>query len=261
MTVTTLVTQAQKRVERERDAIADLEQGYSRFTSQVRDVSVQPDRPQPTPEATSGATPAVRSQATDGCKQIRQLFADTIQPHSGVDLDHSESLMETIAEECGRDVALLLAPTAGNQFTSDVKQAVLAATTQRQAEIEAFQRALDREAEALETAADDLAVVTDWLVDADEIPLTDLGFDSLQDRHEMLDAHRERCSTVARRRQKLLEQTTASAGQAAIGHHSLVRHLYTDLPVTHPVLVTAARLDDLCGSCQRTVRKHLTRRA
>lgn len=261
MTVTTLVTQAQKRVERERDAIADLRQGYSRFTAQVRDVSVQTGQPRSTPGATSGATPAARSRATDGCKQIRQLFAETIQPHSGVDLEYSESLMQTIAEECGRDVALLLSPTTGNQFTSDVKQAVLTATAQRQAEIEAFQSALDREATALETAADDLAVVTDWLVDADEIPLTELGFDSLQDRHERLDAHRERCSAVARRRQNVLERTTASAGQAAIGHHSLVRHLYTDLAATHPVLVTAARLDDLCDSCQRTVRKHLTRRA
>lgn len=261
MTVTTLVTQAQKRVERERDAIADLQQGYSRFVSQVRDVSVQTGHPQPVPGATSGATPAVSSRATDGCKQIRQLFADTIHPHSGVDLDHTESLMETIAEECGREVALLLAPTAGNQFTSDVKRAVLDATSQRQAEIEAFQRALDRETEALETAADDLAAVTDWLVETDETPLTELGFDGLQDRHETLEEHRERCDGVARRRQDLLDRTTASAGQAAVGHHSLVRYLYTDLPVTHPILVTAARLDDLCGSCQRTVRAHLTRRA
>ncbi|WP_423751752.1 DUF7260 family protein [Salinirarus marinus] len=66
---------------------------------------------------------------------------------------------------------------------------------------------------------------------------------------------------MARERQRTLRQTTAKDGQVAITHRSLVQYLYSTFSVTYPVLVTVVRLAELCQSCQRTVRDHLTCRA
>ncbi|WP_434783259.1 MULTISPECIES: DUF7260 family protein [Halobacteriales] len=47
-----------------------------------------------------------------------------------------------------------------------------------------------------------------WIVDANEISLTGVGFDSLQQRHETVASYRDLCEDVARTRQQFRRGTT-----------------------------------------------------
>jgi len=112
----------------------------------------------------------------------------------------------------------------------------------------------------LEAAGETVEEITGWIVDTDETPLTDLGFQGLRRRHEALARHRDRCEELATQRQEFLERTTSRSAEAGIRHRSLVPHLDQEFPMDHPLLVTVARLDDACAECQRAVRRHLVRR-
>ena len=98
-------------------------------------------------------------------------------------------------------------------------------------------------------------------VESVEAAVTNLGFGALQRRHETLASHRDRCEELARERQVFLEGTTNDGIDVGVRHRSVLPYLYQDFPVDHPVLATAAELDQTCWECQRAVRDHLVRRA
>lgn len=128
-------------------------------------------------------------------------------------------------------------------------------------ETAAVYAALDREEAHLDEVGGIVEDITAWIAEANETPLTDLGFDSLQHRHETLASHRDRCDELAHQRQEFRKQTTKDGLDAGIGHKRLIRYLYEALTVDHPVLATVVRLEEICKECQRTVRSHLVRRA
>lgn len=276
MTVDTDLHSAVDRVEAERERVDDLIDGLDRFESRVSELPVDADPPGPngrSPDAPgAGGTPSaapgpdghlpdggvrLRSQggSPDGCERIRELFAAEVLPHVEAD-----AAMRGLAEMLGRDVAMQVAPASAGPVSPQLIDAVTAASARRRENLRTMQRALDREAAFLDGAISDLDPIVGWLADADEAPLTDLGFDALAERHETLSSHRDRCAELARRRQRQLDETTAR-GQSAVPHRSLVDSLYDDFPDSHPVLATAVRLRELCGECQRAVRDHLVRRA
>ncbi|WP_435184657.1 DUF7260 family protein [Halobellus sp. EA9] len=160
-----------------------------------------------------------------------------------------------------RVVAVALAPTTEASFTPELKQMVLAEAQSRRAEATALQNALEREETHLGEASDAVHDIIAWIVNANETPLTDLGFDALQQRHETLVSHRASCEDVARDRQEFLKEATNNGVDAGVRHRSLIPYQYQDFPVDHPVLATVATLDETCEECQRTVRDHLGRRA
>lgn len=262
MPVNTYVREARPRVGAEREAVDAKAEAVDAFADRVADLSAEP-----TPATTSGVTATggtLRNRpADDGCRAVRRAFAETIRPHSVVDVADAdaEPLLETIREELSDSIAVALAPTTEASFSPGLKRAVVSAATARRVELTTLDRALEREGAFLDEAQSTVETVTDWLVDADETPLTDLGFDALRARHETLGTHRDRCSDLADRRQAFLRETTERNAQARIGHRKLVPYLYDDFPVDHPVLATVARLDSVCAGCQRTVRDHLVRRA
>jgi hypothetical protein len=262
MTVDTYIEQARTRVRAEQEAIGEKLNAYERFIRQVQEL--QPDQ---TPSSMAGLTTAggathlsADASNTDGCRTVRTAFAETIRPHSVADIDESESLLETIREEFTDAIAVALAPTTEASFTPELKQLVLAEAQSRQSEATALRKALGREDEHLDDAAETVDDIIEWVVDANETPLTDLGFDALQQRHETLASHRDRCEEVARDRQEFLQKTTNNGLDAGVRHRSLIPYLYQDFPVDHPVLATVARLNETCQECQRAVRDHLVRR-
>ena len=79
-------------------------------------------------------------------KQVRELFAETVRPHSTAAVEDSETLLETIVAELSDQVAVALAPqNATTGFTAGLKQGVLSEAAQRRQELRAMKRALDRE--------------------------------------------------------------------------------------------------------------------
>ena len=236
MTVDTYIGQARTRAQAEQDAIDEKRDAYEAFIRRVQ--KLQPDQ---TSSSVAGITTAggvthlsADASSADACRTVRTGFADAI--------------------------AVALAPTTEASFTAELKQMVLAEARSRRAEATALQKALEREEAHLDGAAEAASDIIAWIVDANETPLTGLGFDALQQRHEMLTSHRDRCEEVARDRQEFLEGTTNNGVDAGVRHKSLMPYLYRDFPVDHPVLATVAKLDGTCQECQRTVRDHLVRR-
>lgn len=261
MAVDTYIKQAQTRVRAEQEAINEKLRSYETFIRRVREL--QPDQ---TPSSVAGLTTAGRAthlsadgSSADGCRTVRTAFAETVRPHSVADVDETESLLETIHEEFTDAIAVALAPTTEASFTPELKQMVLAEAQSRRSEAAALQKALEREETHLDDAAGTVDDIIEWIVDANETPLTDLGFEALQQRHETLTDHRDRCDEVARARQEFLQRTTNNGLDAGVRHRSLIPYLYQDFPVDHPVLATAARLDETCQECQQAVRDHLVR--
>lgn len=263
MAVDTYIEQARTRVRAEQEAIAEMRDAYGTFINRVQ--KLQPDQ---TPSSVATLTTAggathlsADASSADGCRPVRRAFAETIRPHSVADLDETESLLETIREEFTDAIAVALAPTTEASFTPDLKRMVLTEARSRQSEATALWKALEREETHLDDASDAVDDIVAWIVDANETPLTDLGFDALQRRHETLASHRDYCEEVARDRQEFLQKTTNNGVDAGVRHKSLLPYLYQDFPVDHPVLATVTTLDETCQECQRTVRDHLVRRA
>ena len=262
MAVDTYIEQARTRVRAEQEAIAEMRDAYGTFINRVQKL-----QPEQAPSSVAGLTTAGRvthlsadASSADGCRPVRRAFAETIRPHSVADINDTESLLETIREEFTDAIAVALAQTTEASFTPDLKRMVLTEAQSRQSEATALQKALEREEANLDEASDTVDDIVTWIVDADETPLTDLGFDTLQQRHEMLTDHRDRCEEVARDRQEFFQKTTNNGVDAGVRHRSLLPYLYQDFPVGHPVLATVTTLDETCQECQRTVRDHLVRR-
>jgi hypothetical protein len=262
MTVETHIQQAIDRVHEEQTATDGKQEAYKRFVTGVEEVAVE------TPTAQrgglrTGPAATVAASSSGGSKsreQVRELFAETVRPHSTADVDDPETLLETIGVELSEQVAMALAPRNMTGFTTNLKQGVLSEAAQRRHELRAMEHALDREEASLAAANDSMSEVLAWIVDTNETALTDCGFEALQARHERLDGFHDRCGTIARERQSLLHATTSADAQAGIAHQELMNCLYDGFPVACPVLSTLVRIEQLCNECQRSVRNHLIRR-
>lgn len=262
MPVKTHVDRARTRVKAERDAVAAKLDAFETFVARV---AALPTEPTPSSShgvtATAGARPRADSSPDDRCRAVRRAFDETIRPHCSADTGGSESRLAAIRSELTDSIAVALAPTTDASFSPDLKRTIVAEANARYAETNVLGRALEREASELDDAGSVVDDVTAWIAEADQTPLTDLGFEALRRRHDALARHRDRCENLARRRQEFLGRTTNRGVEVGIRHRSLVPHLYRDFPVDHPVLATAVRLDAACAACQRPVREHLIRRA
>lgn len=265
MSVDTYVERAQSRVRAEREAVDAKRAAFERFDRRVRSMSTDPTPVTSTaaPAAVTGTERRVRSTGDGRCRDVRQAFDETVRPHSldGAEDPDDESLLETVRAEFTESIALALSPATDASFGPQLKRTIVGETAARRNEVVALEGALAREAEHLSEAGDVVDEVTGRIVALDETPLTALGFEALEARHEALADLRTRCADLARRRQEFLEGTTSNGVDAGVSHRRLPPYLYRDFPVDHPVLSTAATLDATCEECQRAVRKHLVRRA
>jgi hypothetical protein len=258
VTVETHVHRARARTRAELEATTAKVDAYGSFVKRVERCS-----PRSTSAPSKGARPdggiAFHPDVPtdEGCRAVLTAFEETVHPHSA---DGDEPVGATLREEFTDSVAGALAPTTDPSFTDRLKCAVLTEAKSRRAEERALRKALRREIRRLDDAVTVLDEITDWITEAEQTPLTDLGFEALRDRHRELSTHRERCETLARDRQGFLGKTTNEGGAAGVRHRRLVAYLYVDFPVDHPVLSTVTRLDATCADCQRAVRDHLVRR-
>ncbi|WP_255152470.1 DUF7260 family protein [Halorarius halobius] len=261
MSVTGHVDRARERVGDERAAVEAKLGAFDAFADRVAALSTEPGAATSGMAATTGPVTDGTSSTEDGCRAIRRAFAETVRPHSVADVDGGEPLLETVRSEFTESIAVALAPTTETALSPALREAVVSKTEERRAETEVLVRALDRERSQLDAAADTVDGITAWMTDADETPLSSLGFEPLRRRHDALADHRDRLETLASERQAFLRGATSRGSDAGVSHRSLVPYLYGEFPVDHPVLATVTRLDSVCRDCQRAVRAHLSRRA
>ncbi|MEM4781450.1 MAG: hypothetical protein QXG03_07830 [Halalkalicoccus sp.] len=234
-----------ERVDREREAVIEKRTAYDRFRTRLGAIS-------PRRTGGTGGDTLVSSGGTAGAGPVREAFAETVAPTC-----EDRPVSELLAAELGEEVATALA-TAG--LSPPLYRALESESGRRRAELAAMERALDAEADSLERASDRIEPIRKWLIETNETPLSACEFDELRARHERLAGFRADCGAIAVDRQEHLGRTTSAGGRAGVRHRDLPYYLYESFPTDHPVLVTVARLDDLCGECQRVVRSHLVRR-
>nr|WP_227133182.1 hypothetical protein [Halorubellus salinus] len=237
---------------------------YDRFRTTVADLDVDAPTTASSSAATGGLAtvtsmlPSVGG-STATCEDVREAFAETVQPHSVADIQADEPLMETIRAELGDDLAVALAPGTDVTFDRALRSSVLDTVTDRLAEIDAVVDALEREVASLNAVADHVATTFDWLAAVDRDPLDALSFDALRARHADVAAKREATDAVAADRQSFLRARTGGGVDCDVAHDGVSEYLHgTD---TYPALDALARTSSVLDDCQRTVRAHLTRRA
>lgn len=191
-------------------------------------------------------------------KKIRSLFAKTVRPHSIEDIDHTEPLLVTIREEFGEKVALALAPSTNQQFTNELKTAILSSVEQCQSNLKVMNKGLEFEKSELEKSIGLSKSLSENLI-SDEQHTRLENFDSLKSRHEELDEFRNQCEQFAADRQTTLHTKTNNTFTASMSHDTVISYLYQPLPVSYPVLSGIVQLIRLCDNHQQTVRKYLTR--
>jgi hypothetical protein len=260
----TPIDRASERVDAEREHLTQEKRAYKQFRSEVESLSVTANDP---PAAGTATTAGVVSTATsrqrhtvDHCQSVRDAFVETVYPYSVADVGDEETPLETIREMLGDSVALVLSPETDHRLTPQVQRAICSTATDRLHELDAMKGALDREASSLRSTRADVESVTDWLVAANEQPLSECGVSALAERHETLATHRETCETLVVDRQDLLDSTTSQGGQVGLTQRSLVEYLYRNQSASYPILATVTRLDNVLAECQRIVRDHLVRR-
>lgn len=257
MTIETHLHRARERVANERDAVTATRDALEQFQTRVRQQSPTGARAESSGQTTGGAVAArAVSQGTDDLEEIRSAFGATVATHTPHD-----SVLTALEHELGEEVALALAPTTNAAFTPQLQQELCSRTAARKRELAVTLTALDGEREALAAHHETVDAVVSWLTDADETPLSALGFDELRARHEQLDEFRTACATRLDDRQTWLAATTSEQAQVGVPHRSLITSLYEDFPVDYPVVATLTRLCEVCEDAQRAVRDHLVRRA
>ena len=267
MTVDSHLERARSRVRDERSAVERKQAAYRQFVGDVKAVPNDAPAgrgagPSAVGPAAVGSVATASSTGSRGCATVRERFADTVATHRTIDATGSDAVLETIADELSEGIAVALAPANSTaSLTEGLKNQVVSAATTRQHELRVMGRALKTETESLSEAHDALGGVIEWLVEANETPLTECDFDALAARHDRLADHRESCRTVAHERQAVLRTTTSIDATVGLAHRELIGGLYEAFSVDHPVLSTAVRLDELCRECQGLVRDHLVRRA
>lgn len=262
MVIESYITDAQTCVQAEQEALDDKHEAYETFIQKVEKLQVYQRSASATGIKTVGGMANHSSDRSrpDRCRLVRNIFDQTIRPHSVADIDESEPLLETIRQELTDEIAVALAPTTEISFTSELKQMTLTEAKAQQLEIEVCRQAIDREESQVSDVNKTVENILTWIVEANETRLLELSFDALKQRHETLAEYRNRCDEIAYQRQDFINKSTTRGVDVGFEHRSLIPYLYQDLEIDFPVLATVANLDMACQSCQRTIRQQLIRR-
>jgi hypothetical protein len=267
MSLNTHVQDALERVTQERSYVEEKLTAFREFETAVENRSPEgPGQVAGGNHATDGGmvvSPGLTGQdrGPSRCEQVYTAFAETIVPACRAEYGETDAALSVLREELGDEITLVLAPKTDGRYTPQVKRALIAAISSREAELRTLTTGLDHEIESVRAAGGTVDRVIDWLTAANRTPLSDQGFERLQQRHQTLSDHRERCQSALRERHRTLEATTSDDGSVGVSHRNVVESLYDGFSIETPVCTTLARLDRCCANCQRVVRDHLVRRA
>jgi hypothetical protein len=110
-----------------------------------------------------------------------RAFAGTVRPHSFEDMDEAETVLETVSEEPGAEMAVALSPKTD---AVPPKDAVVSSASERILELELFADTLENEEVSLREARAVVEDVTGSILENDDGEVYALRFDELRQRHE-----------------------------------------------------------------------------
>lgn len=207
----------------------------------------------PTATVSTGSPLVVDPQPSGGSlDRVRTAYEETVMSAAHYEAEYDDTLTESLAAEFGDDLAAAL--MNGTALTPEFRDAVRAATAAARDEREEFLDVLDREAESLSAAADDIDAVEAELESIDEQSPSNPNFDDLHALWSSIRDLEARVDGIGLRRQETIR-----------GHRSdlpgvptdLSEYLYQDLPTSYPVLASLADLGDRLADTRRRVERAL----
>lgn len=201
------------------------------------------------------------SSAVSVLEQIRNAFIEHIGPFHEGDLTKTERLVEVLSREFSPELATALTTgTVSDYYATEVKTGIRTKIDVRGRELESVQEAVEQEQESLKTVEETSLEISRWIVERDDAPLLQRGFDELRSLHETIHKHQEQLEAVAEKRQEVIRNASGNT-DVPINHSLVVEKIYDDFPVTYPGLADIATVSELCTDVQSAVCRHLSRRA
>lgn len=189
-----------------------------------------------TPTSTAGSgLPPVQSQTagTDPFQTIRDGYESSVMAVPHYEAEYGESFETNARTEFGPDIATLL--TTGRVFEAHHKQAVIVATEESIEQRRHLLEAIDEEQASLERFRDPVQSVIDAIRSFD-------GGTLASDSPKLLDGYRRRIDVLESRCHDLVDGRQSEivgdrrALSLPISGPDLPSYLYTELPVTYPVI-------------------------
>lgn len=253
------VSAARAEVAEERSRTATEQDAFARFARQVARLDPSRPAPQTTRADGMGVAAAVSSHSPPdrGLEAVREAYRATVMAMPHYEEEYDESMARHMREEFGGEVATAVSDGPG--LTPELRQALMDRAREAAIERDRLMRRLDREAESLDAADDQLASITAELEAAEGSSLDELGFERLVDEWNRLGELESRVSRLLGRRQETLGSNGLS-GRGA-GQQSLYEYLYADLDTTFPILSDGSVLADRVKGARSRVLAALTARA
>jgi hypothetical protein len=186
-------------------------------------------------------------------ERVRTAYAETVMSTPHYETEYGDTVAESLAAEFGDGLAAAL--LGGTALTPELRDAVRAATDAARREREEFLDVLDREADSLSTAADDIADVTAAFESLDGEPAPAPSFDDLHARWSTIRELQARVDGIGMRRQETIRgHRTHLPGVPT----DLCEYLYFDLSASYPALASLADLGERLGRARDRVERALT---
>lgn len=253
------VRKARAELSEERSRTATEQEAFARFARRVAGVEPSANTYQlaSADGTVSATTVATHSPSDRRLEAVREAYRETVMAMRHFDEEYGEPMVRHLREEFGQEVATAVAD--GDQLTPELKAVLVERAREAARDRERLIHRLDREADALESADDELHAIGATVKEAEQRPLRALGYRELADEWNRLGELESRLSRLLADRQ----ETLLSRGRSdrADGHPSLRRYLYADLDTTFPVLADGAVLADRVKAARSRVLGLLTRRA
>jgi hypothetical protein len=171
--------------------------------------------------------------------RVRTAYAETVMATPHYETEYGDTVAESLAAEFGDDLAAAL--LGGKALTPELRDAVRAAADAARREREEFLDVLDREADSLSTAADDVAAVEEAFESIDDRPLPARSFDDLHDRWSTIRELQARIEGISLRRQETIRGHRTNLPGVPT---DLSEYLYHDLSSSYPALASVADLGE-----------------
>lgn len=252
------VNEARAELAAERSRTSTEQEAFARFARQVAGVEPSAGTYQLT--STDGGASAVSvadpPPPDDRLETVRDAYRETVMAMDHYEAEYGEPLARNLREEFGEEIAM--AVMNGDQLTPELKNVLVERAREAAHERERLRYRLDREADALESAHDELQTVGAAVQEAEQRALADRGYRELVDEWNRLGELESRISRLLTRRQEALQSRRLSGG--ADPWRSIRSYLYGDLGTTFPVLSDGAALADRVKGARSRVLGALTNR-
>lgn len=215
------ITTASTITAQERTEIADEQNAFEEFKTQVEQIPALSRKRPVGPSAT-----AIDELPTNRAETLCTAYKDTVMDVSHFDDVYGKSLGENLVAEFGPELASLFQSSSGVSFTAYHKDVLLAAIEQRVQDREACQTQLDAEKEALTTLRRDLTSILDEL---DTSILPSWYQPQFNEQVEKLVSTRQ-------------EMLASRSPRSRFDGHALCEYLYATESWTYPVLTAVGRL-------------------